>query len=113
MIVTTTSLLKELNPVNSEISVAIPLNFSHYQSGIVKFEPRRANEDKWITHENAEVVSYVLKGKGRFRLQKKDHHVTPGTICHVPVNTSHDFVADGEPLVMFYINITVKPDNIV
>ena len=108
MIVTTESLRQELVPVNDEISAAIPWSFDHYQAGLVLFQPRRDQEDKWITHNDAEVVSYILEGTGRLRLPEEDHRVAPGMICHIPVDTSHDFVAEGEePLVMFYVTVKV------
>lgn len=108
MIATTESLRQKLVPINDEISAAIPLNFDSYQAGLVLFQPRREKVDKWITHNDAEVVSYVLEGHGRLRLPEENHRVAPGMICHIPVNTSHDFVAEGEePLLMFYVTVKV------
>ena len=109
MIVTTESLRQELVSVNDEISAAIPLSFDHYEAGLVSLQPGPDRPDKWITHEDAEVVSYVLEGTGRLRLPEENQRVAPGMICHIPVNTPHDFVAESEEsLVMFYVTVKVK-----
>mgnify|MGYP001445801687 CR=1 FL=1 len=108
MIVATESLRQVLVTVNDEISAAIPLSFESYQAGLVLFQPRRKKEESWITHGNAEVVSYVLEGNGRLRLPEANHRVAPGMICRIPVNTAHDFVAEGEePLLMFCVTVKV------
>ena len=108
MILTTAALRQELKPINDEISAAIPLGFDNYQAGLVLFQPRQQEQDKWITHDDAEVVSYVLEGRGRLRLPEEESGVESGMICHIPVNTPHDFVAEGEePLLMFYVTVKV------
>jgi len=85
------------------------LGFDNYQAGLVLFQPRQQEQEKWITHDDAEVVSYVLEGSGRLRLPEEESGVGPGMICHIPVNTPHDFVAEGEePLLMFYVTVKVS-----
>ena len=49
------------------------------------------------------------KGQGRLRLQEEESTVAPGVICHISVNTPHDFVAEGDtPLLMFFVTIKVN-----
>jgi len=109
MITTTDTLLKELVPISDEISAATPLSFRNYQAGLVLFQPREGRDEKWITHKDAEVVSYVLEGQGRLRLQEEESTVSPGDLCHIAVNTPHDFLAEGDqPLLMFYVTIKVN-----
>ena len=109
MITATDTLRKELVPINDEISAVTPLRFRNYQAGLVLFQPRQGPDEKWITHTDAEVIGYVLEGQGRLRLQEEESTVAPGGICHISVNTPHDFVAEGDtPLLMFYVTIKVN-----
>ncbi len=109
MITTTDTLLKQLVPINDEISTVTPLSFPSYQAGLVLFQPRQREDEKWITHTDAEVIGYVLKGQGRLRLQEEESKVSPGVLCHISVNTPHDFLAEGdEPLLMFYVTVKVN-----
>ncbi len=108
MIVKTDTLRKQLVPISDELSTATPLNFWNYQAGLVLFQPRQGQDEKWITHSDAEVITYVLEGQGRLRLHEEESALSPGVICHISVNTPHDFVANGDiPLLMFYITIKV------
>jgi mannose-6-phosphate isomerase-like protein (cupin superfamily) len=45
----------------------------------------------------------VIKGRGRLRIRNRRIELKPGTICHIPKRTPHDFAAgkSGE-LVLFY-----------
>jgi len=75
----------------------------------VAFQPRQNTDKKWITHDDAEVISYVLEGHGQLHLPDEDVPLSPGSICHIPVNTPHDFVARSEtPLVMFYVTVKIQ-----
>ena len=111
MIVTTDTLRKKLAPISDELSAVTPFSFWNYQAGLVRFQPQQVREEKWIIHTDAEVISYVLEGQGRLRLQEEESTLAPGVICHISVNTPHDFVAEGNaPLLMFYVTIKVKPE---
>ncbi len=111
MITTTETLLKELVPISDEISMVTPLSFRNYQAGLVLFQPRQREDEKWITHTDAEVICYVVEGQGRLRLQEEESTVGPGVICHISVNTPHDFLAEGdEPLLMFYVTVKVNSE---
>lgn len=108
MIATTEALRKKLVPLSDEIRAVTPLSFPNYRAGLVLFKPRRGGKENWITHADREVISYILEGQGRLRLGEEEFSVAPGIICHIPVNTSHDFVAEGDvPLLMFYVTIKV------
>ena len=112
MIVTTETLRTKLVPISDEMSVVTPFNSWNYQAGLVLFQPGEARDDKWITHTDAEVLSYVLEGQGRLRLQDEESTLAPGAICHIARNTPHDFVAEGEaPLLMFYVTIKVSSET--
>ena len=51
------------------------------------------------------------QGQGRLRLQDEESTVSPGVLCHIPANTPHDFLAEGdEPLLMFYVTVKVKSE---
>ncbi len=111
MITTTDTLLKQLVPINDEISTVTPLSFPSYQAGLVLFQPRQREDAKWITHTDAEVIGYVLQGQGRLRLQDEESKVSPGVLCHIAANTPHDFLAEGdEPLLMFFVTVKVNSE---
>jgi quercetin dioxygenase-like cupin family protein len=49
------------------------------------------------------VVCQVLKGRGRLRINGRRIQLRPGTICHIPKNTPHDFAAGKTGrLILFY-----------
>lgn len=82
-----------------------------YTCGIVRFLPRDAPDASQITHTNQDVVCHVLSGAGRLRTLSEVHELKPGTICHIPAGTRHDFVAVGGPMVMFVATIDVPTTN--
>ena len=52
----------------------------------------------------------MLEGRGRLRLGEAEIALEPGSVCHIPANTAHDFVAEGDaPLVLFYAVIDHSP----
>jgi len=111
MIATTETLRKELVPISDEISTVTPLSSWNYEAGLVLFQPRQGRDEKWIVHTDAEVISYVLEGQGRLRMQEEESTVGPGVICHISENTPHDFVAEGDtPLLMFYVTIKTNSE---
>jgi mannose-6-phosphate isomerase-like protein (cupin superfamily) len=48
----------------------------------------------------------VLQGSGRLRIDGRSIRLAPGSLCHIPKKTPHDFAAgrSGE-LVLFYLLI--------
>jgi len=109
MITSLEALRQGLIALNDEISVVTPFHANNYRAGLVAFQPRRIDDKKWITHADAEVISHVLEGQGQLCLPTEAISLSPGTLCHIPPNTPHDFVAVGNTaLLMFYITINVK-----
>lgn len=108
MITNVDALREGLIAINEEISVATPWHTDSYRAGLIVFQPRQTGDEKWITHEDTEVISHILEGQGRLRLPGEEVNLSPGDICHIPVNTPHDFVATGDTaLVMFYLTVKV------
>lgn len=111
MITNLAALREKLIAINAEISVATPFQAAGFQAGLVAFQPRQGDDDKSITHTDAEVITYVLEGRGRLRLPDGATSLWPGTICYIPLNTRHDFVAEGDaPLLMFYVTVKVQAE---
>jgi quercetin dioxygenase-like cupin family protein len=96
-------LREQLKAINPEMRAATPFKGSHYQAGLIAFLPRAAPDDKFITHAASDVVAHVLEGRGRLRLGEAEVALEPGSVCHIPANTAHDFAAEGDaPLLLFY-----------
>ena len=93
----------QLKAVNPEMRVATPFKGGNYQAGLIAFQPRAALDDKFITHAASDVIAHVLEGRGRLRLSETEFALEPGSVCRIPANTAHDFVAEGDaPMVLFY-----------
>ena len=116
--------LRELEPLNAEISVRRWHRESAYEAGLVAFHPSPGSEQpppggaprqpegdpRRILHGDRDVVCQVLRGVGRLRLDEQSVPVEPGVLCRIPAGTPHDFAATGaEPLVLFYTLIAVAP----
>ena len=99
--------LKRLKRLNEEIRYTDCFNEGQFSSGLIAFSPKKQSNRKQITHPDKDVVCQVIKGSGRLRINGKRLPLRPGTICHIPKNTPHDFAAgrSGE-LVLFYSLIT-------
>jgi quercetin dioxygenase-like cupin family protein len=96
-------LREQLKAINSEMRVATPFKGDRYQAGLIAFQPRAAPDDKYIIHAASDVLAHVLEGRGRLRLRETEMALEPGSVCHIPANTAHDFVAEGDaPMVLFY-----------
>lgn len=94
---------EQLKAVNPEMRVATPFKGGNYRAGLIAFQPRAAPDDKFITHAASDVLAHVLEGRGRLRLDETEIALEPGSVCHIPANTAHDFVAEGDaPMVLFY-----------
>jgi mannose-6-phosphate isomerase-like protein (cupin superfamily) len=109
--------LRELRPLNAEISVRSWHRESAYEVGLIAFHPapggdprQAAGDPRQILHRDRDVVCQVLQGVGRLRLEGETVPVEPGVLCRIPAGTPHDFAATGaEPLVLFYTLIAVAP----
>ena len=103
------SALKRLKKINDEIRYADCFKEKHFTSGLIAFRPNKRSDRKQINHDDKDVVCYVIKGSGRLRVNGKRVALRPGTVCHIPKGTPHDFAAgrNGE-LVLFYSLIQTR-----
>jgi quercetin dioxygenase-like cupin family protein len=97
------SAIKGLKKLNEEIRYADCFADKQFTAGLIAFRPAKKSKPKQINHADKDVVCHVIKGSGRLRVKRKSISLKPGTICHIPKGTAHDFAAgkSGE-LVLFY-----------
>jgi len=102
-IVKITEALKRLEKINEEIRYADLAGGRRFSAGLISFRPRKDSDPKQIKHSDKDVICHVLKGSGRLRVNGRRITLRPGTICHIPKGTLHDFAAGkkGE-MVLFY-----------
>jgi mannose-6-phosphate isomerase-like protein (cupin superfamily) len=101
-IVTVNQAMKRLANLNEEIRYRGLFEEEHFTSGIIAFRPS-GKSAKQINHPDKDVVCHVLRGRGRLRVRRRQIPLAPGTICHIPKGTPHDFAAKRPAdLVMFY-----------
>jgi mannose-6-phosphate isomerase-like protein (cupin superfamily) len=102
-IVTISTQLKRLKNLNDEIRYADCFADKQFTAGLIAFRPSKKANPKQINHADKDVLCHVIKGSGRLRINRKRVSLKPGTICHIPKGTPHDFAAGktGE-LVLFY-----------
>ena len=95
--------LKRLKQLNDEIRYADCFADQQFTAGLIAFRPTKNSNPKQINHADKDVVCHVIKGTGRLRSDGKRVSLKPGTVCHIPKGTPHDFAAgrSGE-LVLFY-----------
>ena len=95
--------LKRLKKLNEEIRYADCFADRRFTAGLIAFRPTKNSNPKQINHADKDVVCHVIKGTGRLRSDGKRVSLKPGTVCHIPKGTPHDFAAgrSGE-LVLFY-----------
>ena len=95
--------LKRLKKLNEEIRYTDCFGENQFTSGLIAFRPTKKSKPKQINHADKDVVCQVIKGSGRLRVDGKRFPLKPGTICHIPKGTPHDFAAgkSGE-LILFY-----------
>jgi len=95
--------LKGLKKLNDEIRYADCFADQQFTAGLIAFRPTKNSNPKQINHADKDVVCHVIKGTGRLRSDGKRVSLKPGTVCHIPKGTPHDFAAgrSGE-LVLFY-----------
>jgi quercetin dioxygenase-like cupin family protein len=95
--------LKNLETINEEIRYASLADGRRFSAGLISFRPKKRSDPKQIKHRDKDVLCHVLRGRGRLRVNRLRIMLRPGTICHIPRGTPHDFAAGktGE-LVLFY-----------
>jgi len=99
--------LKDLKKITDEIRYADCFKQETFTSGLIAFKPTKNSDRKQINHDDKDVVCQVIKGSGWLRVNGRRIPLRPGTVCHIPKGTPHDFAAGktGE-LVLFYSLIT-------
>lgn len=99
--------LRAMEDINEEIRYRNCIQTKGFSAGLISFRPRTASDPKQINHRDKDILCHVLKGRGRLRVKQRRILLRPGTICHIPKGTPHDFAAGkkGE-LVLFYSLIT-------
>jgi mannose-6-phosphate isomerase-like protein (cupin superfamily) len=102
-IVNVRTIIKHLRRINPEMSYKSCFEDEQFTSGVIAFRPQKQSDTKQINHTDKDVICYVIKGRGRLRIQNRRIPLRPRTICHIPKRTPHDFAAgkSGE-LVLFY-----------
>ena len=97
------SALKKLKNLNEEIRYADCFADKQFTAGLIAFRPAKKINPKQINHADKDVLCHVVRGRGRLRVRGKRVSLKPGTLCHIPKGTPHDFAAgkSGE-LVLFY-----------
>jgi mannose-6-phosphate isomerase-like protein (cupin superfamily) len=108
-IVKISTALKRLNKINDEIRYVSCVEEKKFTSGIIAFKPTKKSNLKQISHDDKDVVCRVLQGSGRLRVDGHRIRLLPGTVCHIPKKTPHDFAAgkSGE-LILFYSLIITR-----
>ena len=95
--------LKRLKKINNEIRYTGCFESKHFNSGLIAFSASKTSDSKQIKHANKDVVCHVIKGAGRVQVGRIRVQLRPGTLCHIPKNTPHDFAAaKANNLILFY-----------
>jgi quercetin dioxygenase-like cupin family protein len=101
--------LKGMRPISEEIRYRSCFEGNTFSVGFIAFRPGKNPDAKQINHHDRDVICQVLKGQGRLRSNGRRISLRPGTICHIPKRTPHDFAAaKGGELIMFYSLIKTK-----
>jgi quercetin dioxygenase-like cupin family protein len=102
-IVNLAAALKRLRNINDEIRYFSCVEQKQFTSGLIAFKPAKKSNPKQISHDDQDVICQVVQGSGRLRVDGRRTRLLPGTVCHIPKGTPHDFAAarSGE-LVLFY-----------
>jgi len=102
-IIKITEALRHLKRVNEEIGYVNCVQAGRFSAGLISFRPGKRSDPKQINHPDRDVLCHVLRGRGRLRLPGRRIALKPGTVCHIPKGTPHDFAAGkkGE-MVLFY-----------
>jgi len=101
--------LRHLQKINEEIRYVSCVEGRRFSTGLISFKPGKDSDPKQIKHRDKDVLCHVLKGSGRLRVNRRRISLRPGTICHIPKGTPHDFAAgkNGE-MILFYSLIKTR-----
>jgi mannose-6-phosphate isomerase-like protein (cupin superfamily) len=95
--------VKDLREMSPEIRYKSCIEQKQFSTGLICFRPKRDPDSKQISHRDKDVVCHVLRGSGRLRINGRRVALKPGTICHIPKGTRHDFAAGRKgDLLLFY-----------
>jgi quercetin dioxygenase-like cupin family protein len=99
------AIFKRLKRIDDEIRYLNCFEQKQFTGGLIAFKAAKANP-KQIRHDDQDVICQVLEGSGRLQVDGRRIRLVPGTLCHIPKRTPHDFAAarSGE-LVLFYLLI--------
>jgi quercetin dioxygenase-like cupin family protein len=101
--------LKTLKKINEEIRYKGCAEGKGFTAGLISFRPKPEADAKQIMHRDRDVLCHVVKGRGRLRVNKLEIALAPGTFCHIPKGTPHDFAAGKKnELVLFYSLIKTR-----
>ncbi len=97
----------QLRALGQEIRYATCFESNRFTQGIIAFAGKPASGNQ-ITHDDKDVLCYVISGTGRLRTGDKEMVLKQGSICHVPAQEPHDFQATGDrELVLLYTLVEV------
>ena len=92
----------QLKPLSQEMRYATCVEAGRFTQGIIAFAGKPASSSQ-ITHDDKDVLCYVISGTGRLRAGDREMVLKQGSICHVPAGSPHDFQATGDrELVLLY-----------
>ena len=95
--------LRHLKRVNQEIHFKSLVEGRRFSTGLISFRPRKDSDPKQIKHRDKDVLCQVVRGNGRLRIDGRRIALKPGTICHIPKGTPHDFAAGKKSeMILFY-----------
>jgi quercetin dioxygenase-like cupin family protein len=98
--------LKRLKKINDEIRYLSCFEQKQFTGGLIAFKPAKKSNPKQISHDDRDVICQVLHGSGRLRIDGRRIRLVPGTLCHIPKKTPHDFAASrSAELVLLYLLI--------
>ena len=98
--------LKRLKRIDDEIRFLSCFKQKRFSSGLIAFKPFKKADPKQIRHNDRDVFCQVLHGSGRLRIHGRRIRLVPGTLCHIPKKTPHDFAASrNAELVLLYLLI--------
>ena len=92
----------QLKELGQEMRYATCFESDRFTQGIIAFAGKPAAGTQ-ITHDDKDVLCYVISGTGRLRTTDREMVLKQGSICHVPAGSPHDFQATGDrELVLLY-----------
>jgi mannose-6-phosphate isomerase-like protein (cupin superfamily) len=101
--------LKRAKTATAQIAYRRVIEAHTFEAGVARFSPEDAADPEQVTHQEKDVLCYILNGRGRLRAVGHETPLRPGLLCHIPAGTPHDFAATTEPLTLYYCLIRTRP----